>query len=264
MITDKTWLFVPAKEKYIKNIANIDSDVLILDLEDALAPQQKAEGLRLVIEAVKQYGQNREMYVRINADERMQEELYALKPYRFSGYLFPKFEEASVLENTQEFLSGKEVIALIESIKGVMQMEKNIAHPLVAKAAFGGEDFCRELGFGAGEEATLYARSKLAMYAAYYHKYSLDTISLEIRNREAFLESFAKTKRLGFRNKLLIHPSQVQAVRSFGKNADTAYLKRIVEQYYSSKDGIVQIDGEIYERPHILKIEKFLQESEGQ
>ena len=261
MESDKTWLFVPAKEKYIKNVASIDADVLILDLEDALAQTQKAEGLKLAVEVVKSYGKKRDIYVRLNADNRFEEELHTLMPYDFAGYMIPKFEDAFALEKYRESLIGK-VIALVESVKGVMQLEDIAAHSLVNKIAFGGEDFCRELGFGAGEEATLYARSKLVMLATYYKKYSLDTICLEIRNMEEFLQAFCKTKRIGFQSKLLIHPNQVKAVRDCNRNIDKAYLEHILEIYRKSKDGIVQVDGRVYEKPHIIRIEQYLQEFE--
>ena len=258
MQADKTWLFVPAKEKYIGKIGSIEADSIIMDLEDSLREEQKDDGLRLTAKVIKQYGKSRDIFVRVNSNERLKEELQFLAPYSFSGYMIPKFEETGIVEQYYEEIKGKEVIALIESTAGVVGLEKIAGHPLIHKLAFGGEDFCRELGYAAGEEATFYARNKLVLYASYYKKYSLDTISLEIWDMERFLLSYQKSKRMGFGGKLLIHPEQVKAVCHYNKMVDKEHLQYIVEEYKKSTEGIVRIEGQLYEKPHIDRIESYL------
>lgn len=260
---DKTWLFVPAKEKYIANITKINADVIILDLEDSLSESQKEEGLRLTVEVLKEYGTDRTIYVRLNTGERMEEELSTLNRCSATGYMIPKFEDTYILEKYENWWQKKEIIPLIESTRGVINLEHIAGNPKLKKLAFGGEDFCRELGFGAGEEATIYARSKLVLYASYYHKYSLDTISLEIHDIDKFMDKYRITKRMGFSGKLLIHPNQIEAVRSYHKSINEKHLRNIVEIYKKSKEGIIQIDGQWYEKPHIEIIEAYLENFGG-
>ena len=69
----KTWLFVPAKEKYVERIPQIEADAIILDLEDSLAPSQKEKGQEIAAEILQRYGESRELYVRLNSGERFRE-----------------------------------------------------------------------------------------------------------------------------------------------------------------------------------------------
>lgn len=258
MVADKTWLFVPAKEKFVKNFESIEADYIILDLEDSLTVEQKDEGLKLAAETVNNYGKTRNIYVRVNADERFEKEMKLLSSYEFTGFLIPKFEDTSVVEKYQQLIGKKEVIALVESVKGIIHIEHIAKSPLVHRLAFGGEDFCRDLGFGAGEEATLFARNQLVMYASYYKKYSLDGVCLEVRDMDVFMKAYEKTKRMGFCGKLLIHPNQARAVQEHNKKIDVDYLQHVVEVFKNSKEGVIFIDGEFYEKPVIDKIENYL------
>ena len=114
----------------------------------------------------------------------------------------------------------------------------------------------------AGEEAAVYARSRLVLQAFYHGKFSLDTVSMEIRDMDVFLEDYRRSKRLGFSGKLLIHPAQAAAGKDYYRRKDPEYLRGIVAAFEESRDGILQLDGKWYERPHIEKIKKYLQEME--
>ena len=175
-MADKTWLFVPAKEKFLKSFEKIETDHIILDLEDSLREEQKEEGLELVTGILRKYGETRSIYVRINSGNRMETEIKTLQTYDFAGYMIPKFENIDILEPLQRYLGKKEIIALIETIKGVLEIPQITASPLVQKLAFGEVDFCREVGFEAGEEATYFPRNQLVLYSSYYKKYVLEML----------------------------------------------------------------------------------------
>ena len=259
-MADKTWLFVPAKEKFLKNLNKIEADYIILDLEDSLTEEQKEGGLALTSQILQQYGKDKKLYVRINSGDRMEVELKVLQAYDFAGFMIPKFENASILEKSQNYLDGKEIIALIETVKGVIEIPQIAANPFVQKLAFGAEDFCQELGFEAGEEATYFARNQLVLYSSYYKKYVLDGVCLDVHNMDVFKESYKKTKRMGFHGKLLIHPNQVKAVCEYNESLNVERLKYIVKTFKDSGEGVLFIDGEFYEKPLIDKIEKYLNE----
>lgn len=259
-MADKTWLFVPAKEKFLNKFDKIEADHIILDLEDSLKEDQKEEGLVLISQILEQYGKDRSIYVRINSGDRMDLELKALHAFDFAGFMIPKFEKVGILENFQNYIEGKEIIALVETVKGVIEIPQIAASPFVQKLAFGAEDFCRELGFEAGEEATYFPRNQLVLYSSYYKKYVLDGVSLDVHNMDIFKECYKRTKRMGFHGKLLIHPNQVKAVQEYNKSMDVERLKYIVRTFNDSGEGVLFIDGEFYEKPLIDKIEKYLDE----
>ncbi len=259
-MADKTWLFVPAKEKFLKNFEKIEADHIILDLEDSLRAEQKEEGLLLAGEVLQKYGKEKSIYVRVNSNERMEPELKALCVFDFAGFMIPKFENIEMFENIREYVSGKEIIALIETVKGVMEIPQIAASPYVHKLAFGAEDFCRDLGFEAAEEATYFPRNQIVLYSSFYKKYALDGVCLDVHNMDVFKESYKKTKRMGFHGKLLIHPNQVNAVREYNDDPDVERLRYIVKTFNNSGEGVLFIDGEFYEKPLIEKIEKYLDE----
>lgn len=259
-MADKTWLFVPAKERFLKNFEKIEADYVILDLEDSLKEDQKEEGLALTGEILQKYGKIRNIYVRVNSGEKMETELKTLQKYDFTGFMIPKFENVDILKKFQNYTGKKEIIALIETVKGVAELSQIAASPLVHKLAFGAEDFCRELGFEAGEEATFFPRNQMVLYGACYRKYVLDGVCLDVHNMDIFKESYQRTKRMGFHGKLLIHPNQVKAVQEYNSRVDVEKLKYIVKTFKSSGEGVLFIDGEFYEKPLIDKIEKYLKE----
>lgn len=258
----KTWLFVPAKEKYANRIPQMEADAIILDLEDSLSPSQKEDGLGIAADVLERYGGSRELYVRLNSGERFDKELNALKDIKFAGVMIPKFEDTAICGKYRGQLDGKYIIALIESTKGIIGLPEIAAHPMIQGLAFGGEDYRKELGFEAEEEATFFARGQLVLYASYCRKYSLDTVSMEIRDMKKFMEDYRRSKRLGFSGKLLIHPAQARAVKEYYEQNDKEYLRGIVAAFEKCADGILQIDGKWYEKPHIEKIKQYLLELE--
>lgn len=259
-MADKTWLFVPAKEKFLKNFEKIEADYVILDLEDSLKEEQKDDGLALAVKILQKYGKTRSIYVRVNSGKRMERELRILQKYDFSGFMIPKFENVEILEEFRDYTGQKEIIALIETVKGIIELPQIASSSFVHKLAFGAEDFCRELGFEAGEEATFFPRNQMVLYGSYYHKYVLDGVCLDVHNMDIFKESYQKTKRMGFHGKLLIHPNQVKAVQEYNDCLDVERLKYIVKTFKNSGEGVLFIDGEFYEKPLIDKIENYLEE----
>ena len=154
------------------------------------------------------------------------------------------------------------MIALIESIAGVLGVAEIAASPMISGIAFGGEDFCKELGVETNDLAMQYARGQIVLFARYFNKYCLDTISLEYKDLKAFLLQFKNSLAMGFHSKLLIHPAQVEAISELEKTIDVMELKEIIKQYNSSTEGLVQVYGRWYEKPHIERIRKMLEELE--
>ena len=115
MAVDKTWLFIPAKERFLKNIEKQSADYIILDLEDSLAEHQKDEGLRLTTEILQKYGKQKNIFVRINSGERQQQEVTELCKQEFAGIMFPKFEDVFVGENAKVSYAIVDSDAVIEA-----------------------------------------------------------------------------------------------------------------------------------------------------
>ncbi len=258
----KTWLFVPAAERFLSGRLDGLADVLVFDLEDSVRDGDKQAARERLCRALeREYGA--EIFVRINAGAEGEMDLQALRSCRFDGLMLPKTEQAEAIEELALRAGDRKLIALVESLAGIVNLERIASLPCLYGIAFGGEDYCRELGVETNDLAMQYARGRVVLLARYYQKYCLDTISMEYRDREQFLRRFRAAAAMGFHSKLLIHPAQAEAIRAWEEsNLDLNEMKRIVCRFEDSKDGLVEIDGRWYERPHIERLKKLIAQME--
>ncbi len=295
-LTGESWLFVPAREKMIRSIRSKGADaadVIIFDLEDSLGPDEKEEGLALLVRELaapaagtQEQAPGPRIYIRINAADsaaedagesagstaedagesagadggRMQRELEALKDCAFEGYVLPKCEDLAAADRYPELFEGKKIAALVETPRGILNLEKIAGDARVCALMLGGEDFCAELGVPSSPEALAYARSQIILFAAAYGKKSLDTVSFEYRDKDAFLKLYDASLRLGFSGRLMIHPAQAQAARerdaALLSEGDLVRFREIIRQYREGGGGALVIDGTVYERMHIERMER--------
>ena len=258
----KKWLFVPATERFLSHSDDLPADVLIYDLEDSIRPDDKEKARERLCVKLRSKSE-KEIYVRINSGEKGIQDLEVLRGKQYDGIVVPKMESTAALAAYDPYISGKKVIALVESVAGVKNIEQIAASPAVYGIAFGGEDFCKELGVETNDLAMQYARGQIVLNARYHNKYCLDTISLEYKDKERFLELFHNSVLTSFHSKLLIHPTQAEAVRSLEKEQDIKEMRAIVKLYESSQDGIVSINGQWYEKPHIERLKRMITQAEA-
>ena len=278
-LTGESWLFVPAREKMIRSIRSKGedaADVIIFDLEDSLGPDEKEEGLALLVrelaapaagtQEAQEQAPGPRIYIRINAADnaavggRMQRELEALKDCAFEGYVLPKCEDLTAADRYPELFEGKKIAALVETPRGILNLEKIAGDARVHALMLGGEDFCAGLGVPSSPEALAFARSQIILFAAAYGKKSLDTVSFEYRDKDAFLKLYGASLQLGFSGRLMIHPAQAQAARerdaALLSEGDLVRFREIIRQYREGGGGALVIDGTVYERMHIERMER--------
>lgn len=263
-MTGKTWLFVPASERFLSGRLEGLADTLVFDLEDSIREEDKANARERLCRTLDR-APDAEIYVRINAGETGEEDLRCLAGRRFDGLLLPKVEHVEPILAAAEKLGGKKLIALIETPRGILNLEQIARLPALYGLAFGGEDYCRELGVETNELATQYARGRLVLLAHCYEKYCLDSISMEYRDTARFLEKYKESIAMGFDSRLLIHPAQVEAVRAWREaEMKPDEMRRIVRLFEQSSSGLVSIDGQWYERPHIERLKKRIAQAENE
>jgi citrate lyase beta subunit len=206
-------LFVPGDdpEKVAKALAS-DADAVIVDLEDGVAPERKeiarAETARLTASGPAG------LTVRIN-DPRTPdgiEDLRALHDASGVPLVVPKCELTSL-----GWTSGREceVVALVETARGVREAYELACHPSVSMLQLGGEDLSAELGLVPFDHALQLAplRSRLAVdSAAAGLRPPVDTIVLDWRDAEALRADALAARALGMGAKACIHPAQLAVV----------------------------------------------------
>jgi (S)-citramalyl-CoA lyase len=219
----KSWLFTPGtKSDHFGRAAEIHADALIIDLEDAVAPQSKIEAR----EAALLYlgGTSAGLLpcaLRINTPTTRVglDDLQALLSSAANpDYLIlPKCGSSALIELVQTLLreAGKltEVIALIETAKGVAALDEIVGGGIKPAALlFGAADMAADLGAETAWEPLLLIRSRIVQAAATAEIAVLDSPYFEIANADGLKRETKASASLGFHGKCAIHPAQIATI----------------------------------------------------
>jgi citrate lyase subunit beta/citryl-CoA lyase len=257
MVTPAVPLFVPGDrpDRFAKAAVS-GADAVVLDLEDAVAPESK-EGARRNVAAHGLTGIP--VIVRINASATawFAADIAALAGADVAAVMLPKAENAGEIAEICRVL-GRPVIPLIETARGVAGLSDLLAAPGVAVVAIGTLDLAVDLGCEPSWEALLLARSMLVLQSrlAGLPK-PLDGVTVATDD-EALAE--AETRRaaaLGFGGKLAIHPRQVAPIRRGLRPTDEqiAWAERVVA---AATGGAVRVDGTMVDRPVLERARRIL------
>ncbi|SEH01869.1 citrate lyase subunit beta / citryl-CoA lyase [Nonomuraea solani] len=215
-----TWLYVPGDrpERFAKAVAS-GADVVIIDLEDAVAPPKKDEAREHAV-AYLRGRRDTEVHVRVNdpATERGRDDLAAVGRLA-DGVRLPKVESVAVLEG----LAGTPAYALLESAAGIVAAREIAAHPAVAGVALGEQDLAAELAI-TDEQAMNHLRLQVVLAAA---AAGLPPVPMSVypnvKDEEGLLASSLAGRALGLFGRTAIHPRQIPVIRrAFRPGADEA------------------------------------------
>jgi citrate lyase subunit beta/citryl-CoA lyase len=249
-------LFVPGDrpERFAKAAAS-GADAIIIDLEDAVAPERKAAARAALRPENLPPGIS--IFVRVNAlgTAWHQADVEALAGLDLAGVMLPKAEAGTAISALAAALPGKAVIALLESAKGLAASREIAAQ--ASRLAFGSIDFCADLGMAHEREMLLAARaeivlaSKLAGLPA-----PLDGVCTAI-DAAAEVEADARYARgFGFGGKLCIHPKQIVPTRA--GFAPTAAQIDWAERVLAAGGGAVTVDGKMVDEPVRIQARQIL------
>ena len=271
-------LFVPADrpDRYRKALAS-GADAACIDLEDAVAPERKAEGRAALREFLGDPSWDpARLMVRINDPGSPEGRLdaQALAEVRaeagrsrppLAAVMLPMVRNGGDVREAVRLLrnGAASVLPLVETASGLQNAVKlGEANPSVAGLVFGGFDLCLELGADPCWESLLYARSRVVHAAAATGVAAIDMPSLEVRDGglEALREEARRVRRLGFSGKMAIHPAQLPAIHdAFGlSDLDVERAKRIVEADRDAQGGPVLLDGKMVDRPIVRAARRVL------
>ena len=268
----RSFLFVPAlrPERYAKALQS-GADCVILDLEDAVAPEQKdgardmlADGLAVI--SKEQMGR---MLVRINATGTSWHtaDLQTLEPWipkGLAGVMVPKSEDAATLQSVAVALgAGAQLVPLVESLAGLDAVDLLARAPQVTRLAFGHLDFQLDLGMRCIPEEGELASVRLALVAASRRAQlpaPVDGVTTDTSNRDRQLADAQRARAFGFGGKLCIHPLQVAPVNeSFSPSeSELAWAQRVVEGARTHKGQVFSMDGKMIDIPVVRLAEQIL------
>jgi citrate lyase subunit beta / citryl-CoA lyase len=261
----RTYLFVPGDrpERFDKALA-AGADAVILDLEDAVAPEAKdqaraAIAARLAAAA----GDSPRLLVRINdeASPHFAADVAMLKATGALSVMLPKAERVQPVEQLRAACPGIEVLALVESARGVLAAEALAAAPGVVRLVFGTIDFSLDLGLSGDPVGLDHAASRLALASrAAGLAAPVAGVTPAIDDEALLLAELSRARAHGFGAKLCIHPKQVGPIHRALQPSDDelAWARRVVAAAESAA-GAVRVDGRMVDKPVLLQAQRLLQ-----
>ncbi len=265
-------LYVPGnRPRMLAKAPTLPADAFVLDLEDSVPPEEKAEARRLVREALLSGAfAGRTVLVRVNglASGLTQDDLAAVVVDGLFGVDVPKVETPEEVREVEEMLAWAEgraglprgalrVGIGIESPAGLLRAEAiGRASRRLLSLGLGAEDFTFNLGTQrspTGEELFL-PKALVALVARALGVQALDTIYPDFRDPEGLTREAKLARQLGFSGKYAIHPDQLQPInRVFTPDeAELRWAKEVADAYEAAQRsglGSVAVAGRMVDRP---------------
>jgi len=261
-------LFMPASNaRALDKARTLAADVLIFDLEDAVAPDGKpgARAMACAAAAGGGYGR-REVVVRVNALDTPwgAGDLAAVATSGAHAALLPKVESPDVVARALDCLRdagapGRLALwCMIETPLGILRAEEiAAASPRVGALVVGTSDLAKDLRARPGRDRLpLLLSLELVVLAARAHdKAALDGVHLDLGDDEGFVAACRQGRELGFDGKTLIHPKQIgPANEAFMPSAaDVDRARRVIaahERAVAAGQGVAVLDGQLVENLH--------------
>jgi citrate lyase subunit beta/citryl-CoA lyase len=259
----RSLLFVPGSrpDRFAKATA-AGADDVIIDLEDAVAPTEKAQA-REAVRAWLSAGNS--AMVRVNGADTpwFSEDLSLCALAGVTAVVLPKAERATDVLR----LSGagaKGVLPLVETAVGIDALDEIARAPNVLCLAFGSLDLQVDLGMrGASEDDLGYFRSRVVLASRLANlPPPIDGISPAIDDVETLRVDVARSRRMGFGGKLCIHPRQIAEVHvGFAPTAEEReWARKIVDAVKAAGGAVVNVDGKMVDKPVLLRAEAILRD----
>jgi citrate lyase beta subunit len=263
----RTFLFVPANrpERIDKALAS-GADAVIVDLEDAVAPDAK-DAARHALSDWLESPCARPVLVRVNGAETRWHaaDLAACRSAAVAGVVLPKAESAGAMAHAHA-VTGKPVLPIIESGAGLHQLLPIASAPGCARLVFGKLDLAIDLGLEQGEEdseetvfqpyrAQLVLASRMAGLGS-----PVDGIFTALDDSSGLAAYTRRARRDGFGALLLIHPRQVATVTiALAPSAlEIDWARRVLAAALEAGGSAAVVDGRMIDAPVIARAQRLL------
>lgn len=283
-ISARSWLFAPGdSERKMEKAAGSPADIVLFDLEDAVAETEKpvARGRVAAFLAAQPPDRSR-LWVRINPLQgpHALADLAAVMAGRPGGIMLPKARQPADVERLDHYLGALEVVAGIEpgatrvialvteTAESMFTTGTYAGAPRLAALTWGAEDLATAVGAAGnrnpdGSYAFLYemARSFCLLGAAAAGVAAVDTIHGDFRDEPGLRRQAQEARRSGFRGMLAIHPAQVEVINdAFTPSAEELKAAQEIVDLFAASPGAGTIGhrGEMLDRPHLARAQALL------
>ena len=261
----RSYLFVPGdRPDRFDKACSAGADMVIVDLEDAVAPENKAQARTAIMNWL---SPDKTILLRINADTTpwFRDDLDVARAPGVAGIVLSKAEGIDDALRTISVEQGKFLLPQIETAQGFANAGAMASVTGVQRLLFGTLDFQMDLGIDGEREELDYFRSQLVLISRLAKiQPPVDGPCTALDDAAQLSADAHKARRIGFGGKLCIHPKQVAHVNAaFAPTTDElAWAKRVLSAAAQSKGAAVAMDGRMVDKPVILKAEQIVREAE--
>ena len=284
--TARSWLFAPGdSEKKMLKAMEGSADIVLIDLEDAVAPESKAAARPMVYDFIKANpAQRHRLWVRINPFDGPYTllDLAAVMPAHPGGIMLPKVYGRADVEKLDHCLSALEVangieegstpviVLITETAEAMFHTGDYKGAPRVVALTWGAEDLADSIGAQSNkDESGAYtftyelARSMTVLGAATAGVTAIETISADFRDLEALRLRATRVRRDGFKGMMAIHPAQVDVINEAftPSEAEIAEAQEIVDIFAANPGvGAIGFKGAMLDRPYLSRAQQLLRQ----
>lgn len=262
-------LYMPASNaRAVAKARTLDCDVVILDLEDAVAPEAKAAARDAAVAAMREGGfGRRELVVRVNAlgGEWGAPDFAALAEVKPDAILVPKVDDAATAAACVAKAENVPVWAMIETPGALLRLDAIAATPGLAALVMGTNDIAKDTRIRPGAERLPFLGFLAATVAAAraHGLIALDGVYNAIDDAAGFARECEQGVDFGFDGKTLIHPAQIEACNAaFSPHADeVAWAQEVVAAFAAPEaagKGVIRVQGRMVEGLHLRQAERLL------
>lgn len=264
-------LFVPgSNSKALAKSTTLAADSIIIDLEDAVAPESKATARSMVADALatRSLFGKRELIIRVNGlnSDWGVTDLEYLRRLEVDAVLLPKVEHASAIDAALAYLvSDTAIWCMIETPRGVMHAEEIANHPNVNCLVLGTSDLTKDLrAQHTQDRLPLLASLSFCLLAARAAEINIvDGVHLDLDDHPGLVTSCQQGLELGFDGKTLIHPKQISVANEiFSPSIEQLkWSHKIIEAFETSNregHGVTVVNGKLVENLHIAEARRLI------
>lgn len=274
-------LYMPGSNaRALDKARGLPADGLVFDLEDAVAPDAKAEARGLIRAAIAQGGYGkRELIVRVNGlgTPWGYQDLAEMATAGAHAILLPKVESADTVRQAEAILAASGAPAdlaiwcMMETPLAMLDA-KDIARatPRLGGFVMGTSDLAKDLGALHTPDRLPFVTSLgLCLLAARaYGLAILDGVYLDLNDEEGFAAACRQGREMGFDGKTLIHPKTIAAAnRAFAPSADDiAWSRKIITAHAEAErqgKGVLLVDGKLIENLHVVSAQRLVAQADA-
>ncbi|RVW01051.1 HpcH/HpaI aldolase/citrate lyase family protein [Rhodococcus xishaensis] len=264
VVPGPAWLFCPADRPERFRKAADAADVVILDLEDGVAPADKPAARRALADVPLDPDRT---IIRVNAHgtDDYALDCAALDRTPYTAVMLPKCESVDQALD----LAPLSVIALVESPRGALAIERVVEAENVVGVMWGAEDLVAGLGGassrridGTYRDVARHVRSTALLAAKAHGRFALDSVFLDIPDLEGLGQECEDAVAVGFDAKVAIHPSQIDVIRrAYAPSAEQLGWAERVLAAASRERGVFAFEGRMVDAPVLRHAEEIVRRS---